>query len=69
MIIKFTKPIINDNLPIRWLFKDYYRVVDEKLFFVLVIKHGIQYTKIEDESYGEMLYSDLGGVIRVDSQK
>jgi len=58
MIIKF-KQTYGPDLPIRWLFKDYYRVIDEKRFLLLAIEHGLVFQKIEGDKYEQMLYNDL----------
>lgn len=61
MIIKFQGYPNQDIKSIRWLFKDYYRVIDEKLFLLEVINHEIVFVKIEGDEYEAMLYNDLIG--------
>jgi len=58
MIIKY-KPTYMHELPVRWIFKDYYRVTDEKLFFLKVIEYGVVFEKVEDSDYELMIYRDL----------
>lgn len=60
MIIKLKKDVVNQHiyhLPICWLFKDYFRVVDEKVFFLETLKHGVEFEKIDDTEYEWMLYT------------
>lgn len=52
MLVKYklsTKDLL--DLPLSWLFKDYYRVTDEKLFLLLVIKHGIVFETISNDCF------------------
>lgn len=50
-----------DIRSIRWLFKDYYRVIDEKLFLLELINYEFVFAKIEGDEYEAMLYNDLIG--------
>jgi hypothetical protein len=62
MIVRFkSNPFMqNDSdLPIRWLFKDYYRVIDPEKFFLLTIQHGLVYETLDDNVYLTMLFSGL----------
>jgi len=45
------------ELPIRWLFRDFYRVTDIKLFLLKTIELGIVFEKIEDKDYEFYIYS------------
>jgi hypothetical protein len=58
MIIRY-KNYINSyqELPIRWLFEDFYRVIDTKLFLLKTIELGIVFEKIEDNDYESYIYN------------
>jgi hypothetical protein len=56
MIIKF-KPTYGHGLPIRWIFEDYYRVYDEKLFFLKAIEDSVEFETISYEDYVNLLYN------------
>lgn len=58
MIIKFQgyPNHHKDIKSIRWLFRDYYRVIDEKLFLLEVINHEIVFEKIDDTEYQWIVY-------------
>ena len=59
MLIKYRNHKSHSDLPIRWLFANYYRVYDEQLFFLKAIEHGIVFEKVDPASYEMVIYQDL----------
>ena len=61
MIIKFQGyPNHHRDIKLlRWLFKDYFRVTDEKLFLLEVVKYEFTFEKIDDTEYEWMLYTGI----------
>jgi hypothetical protein len=58
MIIR-CKPTYGHGLPIRWVFEDYYRVYDEKLFLLKAIEHSVEFETISYEDYVDLLYRKM----------
>lgn len=60
MIIKYKDEYRKyEDLPIRWIYKDYYRVTDVKLLFLMSIERGFTFDKIEEEEYQSMIYKEI----------
>jgi hypothetical protein len=47
------------DLPIRWIYRDYYRVTDEKLLFLMSIERGFTFDRIEEDEYQSMIYKEI----------
>ena len=58
MIIKY-KPTYGPDLPICWLFLNYYRVMDEKLFFLLVIEKEVVFETVDQKEYENAVYQSM----------
>jgi hypothetical protein len=60
MVIKYKSEYSQyQDLPIRWIYRDYYRVTDEKLLFLMSVERGFTFDRIEEEEYQSMIYKEI----------